>query len=61
MTHFELVSLVTNSMMNTANMFMHLFAIVSVYVLAAYVFAHRISTRMCRLVAPFVIQVCHFT
>jgi len=50
MTDYELVSLVTNSIMNTANMFMHLFAIVSAYVLAGYVFAHRISTRMYRLV-----------
>jgi len=50
MTDYELVSLVTNSIMNTANMFMHLFAIVSAYVLAGYVFAHRVSTRMYRLV-----------
>lgn len=50
MTDYELVSLLTVSIMNTANMFMHLFAIVSAYILAGYVFAHRVSKRMYRLV-----------
>lgn len=49
MTDFELVYLLTEAIMNTVNIFMHLFAIVSAFLLAAYFLAHRLTKVMAAL------------
>lgn len=56
MTDFELVYLLTEAVMNTVNIFMHLFAIVSAFLLAAYFLAHRLTKVMAGLLnALFVV------
>ncbi len=46
MTDFELVYLLTEAVMNTVNIFMHLFAIVSAFLLAVYFLADRLTKAM---------------